>query len=341
MENKNIKEIDKQNMRQVIIDGPGQFKEGLRLAKDVNISGNFKSIMLSGMGGSALPGNLLRIYINNLQGKKSFGSRLAVYQNRFYALPPEAYEESLNIICSYSGNTEETVSSFEEVLKNKLPCVGISSGGKIEEMCQKNNIPHIKLPSGIQPRMATGYFFATIFQVLVNAGLVEDKTQELIELSEKLALEILKFENKGKEIAKQLVGKTPVIYASTKYKALAMIWKIKLNENSKTPAFYNFFPELNHNELVGFTNSQANFFVIMLRDQGDYPENIKRFEVTSRLLKEKGVESEIIDMDKDGVFYNIFSTLCLGDWASYYLAIEYGQDPTPVDMLEEFKDLLK
>ncbi|GBE16519.1 bifunctional phosphoglucose/phosphomannose isomerase [bacterium BMS3Abin15] len=344
MSNKNINEIDKQNMRQVILDSPAQFKKGLELAKDIKIDGKFKSIMISGMGGSALPGNLLRIYINNLQRGEAPDKRLAVFQNRFYSLPPEAYENSLNIISSYSGNTEETVFSFEEVLKNNLPCVGISNGGKIEEMCKENNIPHIKLPApgeNFQPRMANGYVFASIFQILVNSGLVKDKTGELVELSEKLKSETKKLEEKGKEIAKKLIGKTPVVYASTKYKALAMIWKIKFNENAKTPSFWNFFPELNHNEMVGFTNPQAKFFVLMLRDPKDHPRNIQRFETTSKLLKEKGVESEIINMEGGGVFYNIFSTLYLGDWVSYYLALEYGQNPTPVDMVEEFKDLLK
>ncbi len=332
-------------MRQVILDSPSQFMEGLDLAKNIKIDGDFKSIMISGMGGSALPGNLLRIYINSLFKKgASAGKRLEVYQNRFYSLPPEAYENSLNIFCSYSGNTEETIASFKEALKNNLPCIGISNGGKVEEMCGESNIPHIKLPSpgeNFQPRMATGYFFAAIFQTLVNAGLVEDKTEELLELSNKLGKETVELEKKGKEIAKKLVGRTPIIYASTKYKALAMIWKIKFNENAKTPAFWNFFPELNHNEMVGFTNPQAKIFVLMIRDPEDHPRDIQRFEITSKLLKEKGIESEIIDMEENGVFYNIFSTLYLGDWASYYLALEYGQNPTPVDMVEEFKDLLK
>lgn len=342
---KNINETDKQDMRQVILDSPSQFKEGLDLAKNIKVEGDFKSIMISGMGGSALPGNLLRIYINSLFKKgASTGKRLEVYQNRFYSLPPEAYEDSLNIICSYSGNTEETIASFKEALENNLPCIGISNGGILEKMCKKNNIPHIKLPfpsENFQPRMAIGYFFATIFQILINAGLVEDKTEELLELSNKLGKETVKLEKRGKEIAKKLVGKTPIIYASTKYKALAMIWKIKFNENAKTPAFWNFFPELNHNEMIGFTNPQAKIFILMIRDSKDHLRNIQRFEITSKLLREKGVESEIIDMEKDGVFYNIFSTLYLGDWTSYYLALEYNQNPTPVDMVEEFKDLLK
>ena len=119
-----------------------------------------------------------------------------------------------------------------------------------------------------------------------------------------------------------------------------MIWKIKINENAKTPAFWNFFPELNHNEMVGFTNPQANFIVLMLRDKDDNSQNQKRFDVTADILKNKNIPVEIIDMEKGSVFYKMFSALYLGDWMSYYLALEYGQDPTPVDLVEDLKKIL-
>lgn len=332
---------DPSNLRQVILDSADQFKEGLKLARNIKIKGNFKSIMISGMGGSALPGNVLRIYLNDLFKKSDSYKKLAVYQNRFYSLPPEAYDNCLNFICSYSGNTEETISSFREALENNLPCVGISSGGELERICKKSNVPHIKLPAGIQPRMATGYFFSTIFQALINAELIEDGAGDLIKLSKSLNKKTEELENRGKELAKKLTGKTIIVYSSTKFKSLAMIWKIKFNENSKVPAFYNFFPELNHNEMVGFTNPQSKFFILMLRDSGDHPQNLKRFENTARLLRKNGIEIETINIEDNNIFYKIFSTLCLGDWISYYLALEYGQDPTPVEMVEEFKDLLK
>ena len=345
MENEKISELDKSNLRQVILDGADQFAEGIKLAQNIKLEGGFDSITISGMGGSALPGNILRIFINDLLSQKSEEERkLAVYQNRFYSLPPEAYQNSLNFICSFSGNTEETISSFQEALDSKLPCVGISSGGVIEKMCKENSIPHVKLPiptENFQPRMATGYFFSSIFQLLVNAGLMEDRSEQIIEISHKLGEETKNIENQGKELAKKLVGKTPVIYSSAKFKSIAMIWKIKLNENSKTPAFWNFFPELNHNEMIGFTNPQADYFILMLRDGDGNQKNIKRFEITSQILKKKNIDSEIIEMEGENIFYKIFATLYLGDWVSYYLALEYNQDPTPVDMVEEFKNLLK
>ena len=333
--------LDRENLRQVIIDSPKQIAVGLKLAKNIKIKGNFKSLEISGMGGSSLPANILRIYLNDLYLKNPKKNKsLGIFQNRFYSLPHEAYDQCLNFFASYSGNTEETIASFKEAIKAKLPSVGFATDGKLAELCQKNNIPCVILPAGIQPRYATGYFFGAMFQVLVNSRIVENKDKELIILSKKLNHDILRLESRGKEIAKKLIGKTPIIYSSPKYKALAMIWKIKINENAKTPAFYNFFPELNHNEMVGFTLPQGKFHIITLIDKKDHPQNIKRMKITAELLKKKGIDSTLIEMPDANIFNTIFSTLILGDWVSYYLALAYKQDPTPVAIVEDLKKKL-
>jgi glucose/mannose-6-phosphate isomerase len=333
---------DPSNLRRVLIETPDQFKVGFDLAKNIKIPGDFKQIMISGMGGSALPGNLLRIYLQDLH-KNHNSKPVAIYQNRYYTLPHESYDNCLNIISSFSGTTEEVISSFNQALENKLPCIGISSGGDIERMCKENNIPHVKLPipyPNFQPRAATGYFFAVLLKLMMNHGLCPDIQEEILSQSEELKKVVPELEERAKVLAKKLVGKTPVIYATAMYKAVAMVWKIKLNENAKTPAFYNFFPELNHNEMIGYTNPQAKFVIIMLKDPKDNPNNISRYEASAGLLKEKGIEVEIMDMEGENVFYKIFHSLTLGDFTSYYLALEYGQDPTPVEMVENLKSIL-
>lgn len=306
--------------------------------------GTFRSIMISGMGGSALPGNLFRIYLNDLfRTEQPHDQPLAIYQNRSYSLPPESFHECLNFICSYSGNTEETIASFEEALKNNLPCIALSAGGKIEEMAKANGVPHVKLPipyENFQPRVGTGYFFSVMFQILVNQGLVRDTTATLLEEAEALSQRMAALEEQGKELAKKLAGKTPIIYTTAKYKSVAMVWKIKFNENAKTPAFWNFFPELNHNEMVGWTLPQGKFFVLMLRDAGAHPQNLKRIDITAALLRKQGVEVEILDMEGGSVYSRVFTNIALGDFTSYYLALEYGQDPTPVAMVEDLKKML-
>lgn len=338
-----IKKIDVSNFRQFILDFPGQFEVGLSLGKGIKLDGLFESVTVSGMGGSALPANLLRTYCNSLFRAHKDYKPFEIYINRYYSLPPEAFKNSLNFISSYSGNTEETISSLEEANNEGLKFVGLSSGGKVEDLCKQYNAPHIKLPipyPNYQPRMGTGYFFGAMFQVLVNHGLIPDTKSELLELAKGLSENMTTHENKGKELAAKLKGKTPVIYSSPKYKPVAMIWKIKINENAKTPAFWNFFPEANHNEMVGFTNPQGKFLIIMLKDSEDNPKNLKRYEATAKLLSEKGIESELIEIHGASVLSKMFSSLNLADWTSYYLALEYGQDPTPVDMVEELKKIL-
>lgn len=338
-----LKKIDISNFRQFIVDAPKQFEEGLNLSKNVKVDGSFSSVTISGMGGSALPANLLRVYCNDLFKNNQNYNPVEIYINRYYSLPPETYRNSLNFIASYSGNTEETVSSFEEAHKAGLTCIGLSSGGKIEEMCKEWGVPHIKLPipyPNYQPRMGTGYFFGAIFQVLINQKLLPDTSLELLNSANSFSEKINKWEGQGKALAQKLMGKTPVIYSSPKFKPVAMVWKIKINENAKTPAFYNFFPELNHNEMVGFTNPQGKFIIIMLKDIADNPKNLKRYEATAMLLKSKGLDCEILEMEGNSVFEKIFSSIYLADWTSYYLALSYNQDPTPVDMVEELKKIL-
>ena len=331
--------IDKENLRQVIIDSPKQFAEGFALAKNIKLKNEkITSICISGMGGSSFPADLLRTYIEHLYESNSKTNQpLEIIQNRSYTLPKRTLKNCLHIISSYSGNTEETISALNEVIAKKLPCVGIMNGGKLQELCTKNKLPYITLPKVSQPRYASGYFFSIMLQVLINLKLVEDKSKEISRLAGKLEKMVLTLEAPGKALAKKLTGKTPLIHTTDKLKSLALVWKIKINENAKTPCFWNFYPELNHNEMVGYTLPQAKFHIITLLDPADNPRILKRMKITAPLLKAKGIETTFLEMPGQDIFTKIFGTLLLGDWTSYHLALEYGQDPTPVDMVEDLK----
>lgn len=336
---------DPSDFHGMLLAVPDQFEEGMRIAEDIRFPEHdtgIRSLMISGMGGSALPGNIFRIYLDDLARRELLSERISVYQNRFYELPWEA-RRSLNVFASYSGNTEETVEAFETAIAEKLPSIGISSGGKIEEICAREGIPHVKLPipfPDFQPRLGTGYFFGALYRVLMNEGLVPDMGAEMKAGAERLRSRIAGIEEEGKALAEKCEGKTPVVYAATRYKSVAMVWKIKFNENAKTTAFWNFFPELNHNEMVGYTGPQGPFHVIMLRDPEDHPKNLRRFEVTSELLLEKGISVDVLDMKEENVFNKVFASLLLADFTSYHLALRHGVDPTPVEMVEKFKKML-
>ncbi len=342
-ENNDIRIQDPSNFRQMIFESPDQFRIGFELGKNLLISGRYDSIEISGMGGSALPGNLLRTYLGDLYAHN--GSRpIAIYQNRTYTLPHESTREGcLNIFCSYSGNTEETLSAFEESMRRGNASIGISVGGKLEKLCHERNIPHIKLPMpfpDFQPRVGTGYFFGAIFGVLVKLNMAIDTCDTLIAEAEEIGREMSVLEERGKILAEKLMGRTPVVYSTTTFKSVAMVWKIKFNENAKIPAFWNFFPELNHNEMVGFTHPNGKFSVLMLSDPDMDGRIRSRFDKTAQLLSECGVAVESIDMGKGNVFTKMFRTIFLGDFTSYHLAIRSGVNPTPVDMVEKLKQLL-
>lgn len=330
--------VDKSNMRKTILDFPGQFRTGLEAAKDVKTEGKFDAVSICGMGGSALPADILSVWL------EAYKIALPLYIHRNYGLPHQADEKHLNlIICiSYSGNTEETLTAFEAARRRNFKIAVITSGGKLAKLCKKHNVPLALIPSGFQPRMALGYQFSALMKILANCGLVKNGLEDISALEKNLKPKTL--ENQGKKLAKKLKGGIPLIYSSDRFKSLARIWKIKFNESSKIPAFYNYFPELNHNELVGFTGGQTSLggltSIIMLRDATDHPGIKKRMKLMAEMLKSRKIPVESVDICGKDVLYKVFSSILLSDWTSYYLALEYGTDPTPVKLNDEFKKKL-
>jgi glucose/mannose-6-phosphate isomerase len=329
--------IDKENLRQVILDSHAQFKTGFDLAENIKIKGDFSAICVSGMGGSALPTDTVRLYLDETGSAKKY---FEILINRTYIIPKRSYKNCLHIVCSFSGNTEESLTSLKEIMDKKLPVIGIAHGGKLIETCKKHKIPCIELPFVSQPRYATGLFFSALLKILSNSGLIKLDEKDILAKAQKLGKTALVLENQGKSLAKKITGKTPIIYSADKFRPVAMIWKIKINENAKTPAFYNVYPELNHNEMVGWTLPQGKFHVITLADKNDHPRVLRRMRITKDLLKEKGIETTIVEMESGNIFSTMFSALLLCDWTSYYLALAYKQDPTPVKMVEDLKKML-
>ena len=329
-----------------------QFSVGLDAAKDIKAVGDFNQLIFCGMGGSALPASILK----TLSTFYEWPINIKIY--RTYGLPSRISPRALVFTVSFSGNTEETISSYEEAKKRNLTVISVATGGKLAKLCKKNKTPFIKLPAEkIQPRSAVGYQFAAITKVLSNSNIITDLDKDISTMSKTLKSGTL--EKQGKELAKRIKGKIPVIYASDKYRTLAQIWKINFNENSKSPAFWNYFPELNHNEITGMAyeleceySDKPIFHVLILKDENDHPRIQKRMDVTAKLLstqgqsasggKEKGLKVDIIKLPKiKNLLVKIFSNYILSQWTSYYLALEYETDPSPVKIQEEFKKKFK
>lgn len=329
-----MSKIDKYNMRKVILNFPKQFSVGLEKAKDVKVSGDFNQLVFCGVGGSALPAAILKML--NIFYEWPINIKI----HRTYNLPSRISPRALIFTISYSGNTEEAISSYEIGKKRNLNIIGITTGGKLAKLCKKDKTPFVKLTAEkIQPRQAVGYQLAAIIKVLSNSNIINDLDEEIEEISKKLKTKL--FEKQGKKLANKIKDEIPIIYASDKFKALAQIWKINFNENSKSPAFWNYFPELNHNEMEGMSHTTRPFHVLILKDDDDNPRIKRRMDVTAKLLREKGLKADIIKFSKTkNLLVKIFSNYILSQWVSYYLALEYETDPSPVKTVEEFKKRL-
>lgn len=328
------RKYDKSNMKQVILDFPKQFREGFRVAKNTIAKGKFDAVLVCGMGGSALPGNVLNTWLKDQK------IALPLYINRDYNLPHYIDKNFLTVCISYSGNTQETISCYLQAKKRKLPLAVITSGGKLSKLSKKDKTPIAVVPGNIQPRFALAYQSTALIKILINSGIINDNSKNILSLEKSLKPKNL--ESQGKKIAKKIKNRIPLFYASDKNKFIARLWKIQINENSKNPAFFNYIPELNHNEMVGFENKNLKpFYIIILRDSTDNPKNLKRMKVLASIMKKRGVAVDFINIQGKNTLSKLFSSFLLGAWASYYLALENKVDPTPVSIVEEFKGRMK
>jgi len=290
------------------------------------------------MGGSALVGDFL--YYFKINHYAPLAVSLPIFTHRSYDLPVDNDQNTLVICVSYSGNTEETVSAFKKARQENLEIAGITSGGQLAELFSTNKTPWVKIPKDIPPRLSFGYQLTALTKILMGYGLLNSSANNVLsELSQKITPG--QTEKEAKLFCERLRHKIPIIYASEKNHPIARIWKINFNENTKIPAFYNYFPELNHNEMVGWTNNFGPFYFLFLQDDQDLPIIQKRMKLTAQLLKQNSLPAGFIHLTGANPLEKLFRSLLFGAWLSYHLAIFYGLDPTPVEMVEEFKKLLK
>ncbi|MBR9691268.1 bifunctional phosphoglucose/phosphomannose isomerase [Candidatus Woesearchaeota archaeon] len=314
---------DKENMLDILQAFPEQCKEAIRLVRGFKIKGKFDSICVCGMGGSGIGGDLL----------KSLAKKTLVFAHHSYGLPNFVNKKSLVFVISYSGNTEETLSAYEEAKKRKAKIIAITSGGKLAEKVKDAVI----IPGGLQPRASLGYLFLTMVAILSSNGLIPGQSAAMNE-----AIRLLIPKQISKEafmMTKKLIGKIPVFYASDDLEAVAYRMKTQINENAKQPAFYHVFPEMNHNEINGFKKLGNKIIAVFIRDDKDLNKVKKRMDITKKLLKS---QTSVIDMPVKGnsLLARMLYAIYIGDFASYYLALMNKLDPSPVPIIEDLKKRL-
>ncbi|MFY9457754.1 MAG: bifunctional phosphoglucose/phosphomannose isomerase [Candidatus Spechtbacterales bacterium] len=321
------------SMYEAIKNFPKQFEYEPRIENGENLKRR-AIFIVAGMGGSHLAGDIVQAWSPSLDVIVHSDYGISRY-------PKSVLANALIIASSYSGNTEETISAFREARDRGLDIIVISTGGKLIELAKEQSVPYIEMPdTGIQPRSALGFSFAALLKAIGE----EEALAQLRNLATLLDPEA--YEDAGRAFAEKLKGKVPVIYSSRANQAIAYNWKIKFNETGKIPAFYNVFPELNHNEMTGFDVKDAtkklseSFYFFILRDTEDHPSVIKGIKILERLYKDRGLSVEVLDIEGQGKLHKIFSSLILADWIAYYTAEQYGLESEQVPMVEEFKKLI-
>lgn len=337
-----IKKHDPANQFQVLKDSYTQVEYAWNLNIDLSSidTSKIKNIILTGLGGSAIGGELIQNFFRT-------ELKYPYTVNRNYELPPYANEETLVLASSYSGNTEETISALNEAIAKKCQIVCVTTGGKMEEIAKANNIPLGKLQKGYQPRFALWINFFTLLKTLHSLKLVPDQNKivkDSIELLKRKGLEYSQDKNPALDFAESTVGYIPVIYAVSDYNSvIGTRFKGQFNENSKQHSYFAYFPELDHNEIMGWEGykpNQINIKLINILDEDYHPQVKKRIEITSEVIKKNGGEVVDLKSNENNIKQRLIDLIYFADWTTYYFAVIRGFDPTTIDNINYLKSRL-
>jgi len=339
-------QLDHDGMLACIHDMPKMCQQAWDLAVNFDIPPGYSQVnkvLILGMGGSAIGGDL----VNSLASSEA---KVVILVHHDYELPSFVDSETLVIASSYSGMTEETLASFNKALHTDSKKLAITTDGKLKSLADKNKIPVFAFDYKAQPRAALPYSFFPILAFLQKLGIVNDKSENVLqtiqvlkELSSRIDESVLLTQNTAKQLAQKLHIHLPIIYSAGILAEVARRWKAQINENSKAWAFHEVFPELNHNAVVGYqfpTELSSRIFVILLRSPLLLQRIKVRYQVTCQLLDQANVDYQIVDGEGTSPLSQIMSLVLFGDYVSYYLAILYKIDPSPVKAIDYLKDQL-
>ena len=299
------------------------------------------NVVISGMGGSAIGADLVAAYV------AAFCS-VPVIVHRDYGLPGFASGPHSLVICSsHSGNTEETLASFEAGLARGCNLVAICTGGKLADMASQNHIPFWIFDHQHAPRTAVGFSFGLILAVMFRCGLIPDPGMELEEalhamrnLQTNLKQEVPAAHNPAKRMAGQLFGRWISIFSADYMAPVARRWKGQISELAKAWAQFEYLPEADHNTLAGTENPQPllrNMIALFLRAPGIDQRDQKRLKLTRDMFMQQGIATDFVDGRGEGALAHIWTTILFGDYTAFYLAMAYEVDPTPIALLDAFK----
>ena len=338
--------IDPSNMYKAIYDFPDQIREAVKIGESIalkNYYNNINNIVVAGMGGSAIGGDVTRLILQNQLN-------VPMYISRNYTLPNWVDNSTLVICSSYSGNTEESLASFKEAQIKKAKIIAISTGGILTKQVNELGLDIVTIPKGLQPRAALALSFVPMIYLFKSLKLIKTKTIvdligaiNLIETKREIYNKKIN-ENPAYSLSKNIYKSLPVIYGENESTAIiAVRWKGQLSENAKMLAYHNELPEMNHNEIVGWENNSDlinKISIIWLKDKNDHPRTTIRQTSTKKIIGNLAARHEIISVEGSTKVERYLNMIHLGDWVSFWCAILHGTDPTPVTKIDKLKEIL-
>ena len=335
---KYIHEKDAQDALGIAARQPEQLLHDFKV-EDWAPKGPFANVVYAGMGGSSLAALISQTWP---------GYVVPFEITRDYHIPKYVSESTLFVACSYSGNTEETLSALAEAEQAKATIVIIAGGGALQKIAKEKGYHFILLPKAEQPRYAVFYNLKAIIQLMHHAGVFASKVTdtELQKLASFLDARIEPWlptvataKNPAKQLAREIVGKSLVVYAGPTMAAAAYKWKISCNENAKNVAWAGYIPEFSHNEFIGWSSHPHHkpYAVVDLRSSLDHPQVQKRFTISARLLSGVRPEPHVIEAQGKTLAEQLLWTILMGDFTTLYLGLLNGLNPAPVELVEKLK----
>ena len=338
--------IDTDNMHQSIYEFSDHLVKALEIGKAIALKNQYSDIhnvVVAGMGGSAIGGDVAKLLCKN-------ELKVPMVVSRNYTLPGWVNENTLVICSSYSGNTEETLAAFEHARVKGAQIVGISTGGTLSEKMAEFELDLVTIPGGLQPRAALAFSLVPMLFLMKQTGLIGSETMDQLPGAASFIASIRDGYGKQSEnnptysLAQRIYKTIPVIYGETDAAGtLAVRFKGQLNENAKMLAYCNELPEMNHNEIVGFKNNQDilnHISIIWLKDEKDHPRTAVRQESSQEIIDDLCANHEVVSAVGDSVATRFLHLIHYGDWVSYWCAILHQTDPTPVKKIDRLKAIL-
>lgn len=344
MTENDFRKSDPQHMYNLVAGFPKQWLDAVSLTENLQLSvdpSDVRNILIIGMGGSAIGGDLIKAYSAN-------SCPVPVEVNRHYSVPGWVDKHTLVITSSYSGNTEETLTATAAALDRNAKVICVTSGGKLKDIAEHRKLDHIIIPSGMQPRAALAVSFIPQYRIFELLGYTGEGDDTLVEAGRFLQKKAEQLSNPASSSALELADKIkdtlPIIYSDATLMApVNLRWRGQFEENAKTLAYGNLFPEMNHNEIVGWENIKHlnnKISVILLQDRDDNPRIKLRMKIIGELIGDSLAGYHILESDGPNRLARMFSLVHLADWTSFYLSILYGSDPTPVEKIDLLKQRL-